>query len=496
MSAFSGIMSSIDGSKAPDHSVSTPSAKSANVKKVKVAPGRQVKDMAAALVANKKSSTTQSAPNTKSQNDDAPVSRTATKASVGAKKRKAIADISDISGTSTHMPVFKQPKKYETVEESVRRQTDRGRSLYMPVATTRPGAHTPSTPAKKTSAPGGHLLAEGFEKRMSLQQMKDDALMILLDRRASLNMALRQVTQVNEPLRKDDGKDQGPLKKSIEAIENQISGLDKDIKKLELFGNGFDAWKINGLDTRVIRALASWGIDVAVLTQPREDEVVSNANLADEEDLFGDEDSPTQLSQATEITEPSLASQAPAPPPIAKPAPRPRPRPTSSVFIKKPKRPATSISQPTRAIQVEHGKATSTAMIDEGLALQAEKASKAAERGQKGKPAFFGAGAGDKPKSRYRMNDDGDVTLRKVTSASVAMCWRRPTSVQRMSRLRRLVVPRPCRARWRSILSLPRFFSLSRLCDPLQAICLLPLAHIKCNTSILRVLESLTQLGK
>jgi hypothetical protein len=227
--------------------------------------------MAAALVASKKSSTTQSAAIAKVQNNDAPkpdvshkkvqetapVSRTATKASVETKKRKASADISDFSGTSTHMPVFKQPKKYETVKESVRRQTDRGRPLYMPVATTRPGAHTPSTPAKKTPAPGGQSLREGFEKRMSLQQMKDDALMILQDRRASLNMALRQVAKFNEPLKKDDGKDEGPLKKSVEAMENQISGLDKDIEKLEPFGNGFDAWKINGLDTHAIRALAS-----------------------------------------------------------------------------------------------------------------------------------------------------------------------------------------------------------------------------------------------
>jgi hypothetical protein len=88
--------------------------------------------------------------------------------------------------------------------------------------------------------------------------------------------------------------------------------------------------------------------------------------------------------------------------------------------MKKPKRPAASISQPTRAIQVEHGEATSMAMLDGGLVLQAEKASKAAERGQKGKPAFFGAGAGDKPKSRNSLNDDGDVTLRKKAAQTMA----------------------------------------------------------------------------
>lgn len=426
-------MSSASGRDAPD--------RSANVKKVKVVPGGQVKQMSAALDANKQSSIAPSAPKDKSQDDanPKPVSKTAAapsarrdttakpavQASTPTKKRKHD-DTSDISGSSDHMPVFKVQKNHESVEESVHRQMAMGCSHNMPVATAMPRP----APAKKApgAAAGSQALTDAFHKRMSLQQMKDDALMVIKDRRASLNQVLLQMTTVNKSLKATEGRNagKGPLDKSLAATKSQIEALGSEIQRLELFGSGFELWKIDGLDSRVLSALASWGLDVdrtfkaddvAAQTPSGDDKDDSDSNSADENGLFGDAPSPAQSSQATEMT-------GPAPAPAATPCPRPRPRPTSSIFAKKRNHVVSSISQPVQTMPVEPGKATSTAMIDAALARQAERDSMACEKKSKGK-GFFASD--DKPKFRYRIDANGDISMQKkyrrllVKSASVEL---------------------------------------------------------------------------
>lgn len=292
-------MSSSTKSNDSEKSASAACASQSNVKKVKIAPGGQAKQLAAALIENKASTTIQSAAASKAQSSVVP-------------KQKATA---------------KEAKE--------------------------------GVPA-------------------SLQRRKDDALVILKQRRKSLYDALQSIATVHKSLMENVVGNL--LQKAIAILATQIKATDECISRSELFGRGFAMKKISGVDAQAIVALTAWGSNVDKTLKPdevatqspvQEDEVVKKGVTAEDEDYSADKDTTNKISsqgsQATEISEPSPRPHQSLSSSVAKPAPKPRLM--SSAFMQKPKRPDGPISRLVCPMHVDRTNATTTHIMDAEAAL-------------------------------------------------------------------------------------------------------------------------------
>ncbi|KAH7078493.1 hypothetical protein FB567DRAFT_631825 [Paraphoma chrysanthemicola] len=413
-----------------------------NSKNVKVVPGSQVKIMSAAINANKEAAALAA---------KIPISLEKLAAlegilprpqrSVKKEPMPQVIDFGDISLIHDEPEPPLPRNKQKPQEESVRLLTALSRSPNIPTLIPKlrsvpEHTATPTTPTKKPATQPNHQAeSHSFEQRLSLQRMKDDALTILEQRKEALVKTGRQIANVYKATDVKEAKI--ALRSSMETLTTQVKAIKADIRKLELFGDGFNTSKIKGVDKEAIVALTSWGVAVnqrykakgATTMEPDSGDGSSKEDIFPEDDLFGIQETPEsslptknaketshKASRPTEITKPSSEPLHAKPAPVSKSAPKDRPG--CSVMVK-PKRPTTStISRPQKAMPlVDPSKAQATNIIDAAETLLPQGIGKVAEKKQnKGKNKAFIAAKGmdsGRAKPRMRRDEDGDLKFRK-----------------------------------------------------------------------------------
>jgi hypothetical protein len=231
----------------------TPIVKPSNIKKVKVAPGSQIKAISAAISANKEAAASAvkspiSLEKLCALEDKSP------RPQVSIKKAPELPDVIDFDIFPAD-PIPLKPKEQKPHETSARRLEALGRGSNNPARAPklRPvpeQSAAPATPSKKITAAADRQLGSlDFEQRLSLQRMKDDAVSIVKQRRNALTKARKQIAGAYRATSVEEVK--VALKLSLDALKTQVEAVDNDLRKLELFGLGFKTLEIKGVDKEV-----------------------------------------------------------------------------------------------------------------------------------------------------------------------------------------------------------------------------------------------------
>jgi hypothetical protein len=210
--------------------------KPSNIKKVKVAPGSQIKAISAAISANKEAAASAvkspiSLEKLCALEDKSP------RPQVSIKKAPELPDVIDFDIFPAD-PIPLKPKEQKPHETSARRLEALGRGSNNPARAPklRPvpeqGA-APATPSKKITAAADRQLGSlDFEQR-----------------RNALTKARKQIAGAYRATSVEEVK--VALKLSLDALKTQVEAVDNDLRKLELFGLGFKTLEIKGVDKEV-----------------------------------------------------------------------------------------------------------------------------------------------------------------------------------------------------------------------------------------------------
>ncbi|KAF2823279.1 hypothetical protein CC86DRAFT_422053 [Ophiobolus disseminans] len=346
-------------------------ANQSTAKKVKVAPGGQVKQLAATLIANKASTSSQSTAGSKAQGIATP-------------KQKVIAK-------ETATASLQRMKEEALV--TLKRRKSLYDVLHYIVAVNKPSVEgEEKNPLEKSIA---ILVGEIKAMTEDISKLKLFGRGFALDKISNLDA---QAIVALASWGSNEGKASKPNKQ-----KRRISSQTRTPTRRPLSRNLAQQTSPHlPLNTS------------APLPEPRP------TSSAEDENLFTNEDT----NNTPSIKESRATKLPPAPPQPQRasssslPKLPPKPRPTSSAFMK-PKRPTGPISRPVRAIQVDKAKNKTTEIIDAGVALEAQQRGTAAEKKQKNNGGFFAKGADNKHNSRMKTNDDGYLIFRKKARETV-----------------------------------------------------------------------------
>jgi hypothetical protein len=255
-----------DRADVPKATPTTSSAYAIGTKKIKVVPGSHIKTMAAVLdSATKVTTTPTQSPttskaagvtsdlavpatktNTEAHKDDKghvasaaaltdPVSASpkldaAVPQATPTEEERGDFDVFPAEHNQSLEPEKQDAKALKPHEASVRRLQTAGRKLAVPAATFKPRP-APSVPARATSAARDTTSKDrqvgppDFEKCLSLERMKDDALSTLKQRRASLRAAHNRIVDAREAT--TDPKVLEPLKEALDILKNSAGRTER-----------------------------------------------------------------------------------------------------------------------------------------------------------------------------------------------------------------------------------------------------------------------------